>query len=221
MNSLQKYSLAALASAALIAPPALQAQMMAEDFYIKVDAGGTWMQDTDLKSFFGEPTDGARVKFEPGLRLGVGFGYNVTDWFAAELELGGTWNELDEITGADFVDATFGTAPFLVNVKLQLPGKPRVTPYIGAGAGGAFDYLDADPIAFGGTEVWGTESTVVFCAQGFAGLSFRVNDYLSLKVEYRFIYGSEPDFEGDWHDESIKFGSTYTHAVSIAADFRF
>src|SRR5256885_1731863 len=60
-------------------------------FYFKGDLGGSLTEGTyvkgDLYSPFGGPTV-ARIKFEPGARVGFAAGYQLTDWFAAEAQLG-------------------------------------------------------------------------------------------------------------------------------------
>ena len=57
--------------------------------YIKADVGGNLTPDTTLKEFFGEPlTAGSKVKFDPGVRFGIAAGYQITDWFAPEVESG-------------------------------------------------------------------------------------------------------------------------------------
>src|SRR5205807_6447818 len=57
-------------------------------WYLKADLGGNVTLDTNLKEFFGEVTPGSKVKFDPGVRVGFAGGYSLTDWFAAEGEIG-------------------------------------------------------------------------------------------------------------------------------------
>lgn len=202
-----------------------QAQERANTFYFKADAGVNWTSDADLDSFFGPVAPGSQLEFDLGPRFGVGAGYNVTDWFAAELELGFMWNEIDSITDALEVDAIFGNAPFLVNAKFELPTRGPVIPYVGAGVGASAMFIDADFIELGGTEVWGTESAVVFAYQFFGGLRVPINDQMTVGVEYRYTGTGEPDFESDWgfdhSHESIRLGRIESHSVSATFTFRF
>lgn len=133
------------------------------------------------------------------------------------------WNEIDYISGADYVDAYVGNTPFLVNLKLELPTGGPIRPYIGAGAGGSAMFLDADYIELGGTGVWGTEGTVVFAYQFFAGVRFEFAERMSLGVEYRYGGTGDPEFESDWGygDEGIRFGRIETHSVSATFTYRF
>src|ERR1700674_1390158 len=98
------------------------AQAQPDRLYLKADAGGNVTLDTELKEFFGPVTPGSKVKFEPGPRVGVAAGYQLTDWFAAEGEFGVMVNNISSITDATSVDATFSNVPFLINAKFQCPG---------------------------------------------------------------------------------------------------
>jgi opacity protein-like surface antigen len=194
-------------------------------FYFKGDAGATWVMDTDLKDFIGLETAGARVEFDPGARVGLGFGYNVTEWFAAEAELGFMANSIKNISDADRVDAVLGQAPFMINARLQLPTTCGFTSYIGAGGGGSAMYLDIDEMEIGGLGVRGTGSGVVWAYQAFAGVRYDISQTIGLSLEYRYFGTGAPEFKGDNHhhfddSESIRFGRIEGHAVSIAVQFR-
>jgi opacity protein-like surface antigen len=195
-------------------------------FYIKADAGGTITQDTDLKEFFGSVAPGTKVKFDPGFRAGVTGGYQLTDWFAGEVELGFMENRIDSITGADRVhDAWFANVPFLVNGKLQYPNSSPLTPYIGAGVGFSEALIDVDQIDLGGTSLHGDMNDTVFAWQAFAGLRYRINDQMGLSVEYRYFAADsasfQPDFTSGTPSDTMRLGRTQTHAISLAFDFRF
>lgn len=203
------------------------AQAQPEGLYLKADAGGNVTLDTDLREFFGPVTPGTKVKFDPGVRVGLAAGYQITDWFAAEGEFGMMANRISSITGADRVDnATFANVPFLVNAKFQCPGRCAITPYIGGGVGFSIAVLDADRITIGETSMRGTESSdAVFAYQAFGGLRWRINDRMGLSVEYRYFAADSPkwrtDFAFNTDTGTMRFGGTQTHAVSLAFDFRF
>src|ERR1051325_6774963 len=88
-------------------------------FYVKADLGGNITTDARLKDFFGVESPGSKVKFDPGVRLGISGGYHVTDWLGAEVETGIMANSIKSITDADRVDAVFSNVPFLANLRLQ------------------------------------------------------------------------------------------------------
>jgi opacity protein-like surface antigen len=224
MNTTKKLLVLSGIASALVVSSAF-AQNRANTFYMKADGGANWTADADLEDFFGPVAPDSKVEFEIGPRFGVAGGYNVTDWFATEFEFGFMWNEIDSITDASVVDAVFGNGPFLVNLKLELPGNSPVIPYVGAGAGGSFMFLDIDYIELGGVGVWGTENAVTFAYQFFGGVRFRINDQMSVGVEYRYTATGEPDFESDWGyhsgEDDIGLGRIESHSVSATFTFRF
>src|SRR4051794_21868980 len=90
---------AVLTGVALIWPQMASAQM--SKFYVTADAGGNLTPDITLKEFFGEPlAPNSKVKFDPGVRFGVGAGYRVTDWLGTELQSGIMANSIKSITDA-------------------------------------------------------------------------------------------------------------------------
>lgn len=226
MKALKNVAFLSAAAVILCLPQAAKSDLLAERFYMKADAGAVWVMDTDLEEFFGEVTPGAEVEFEPGPRFGFGLGYSITDWLAAEAEVGFMYNLLDNVTDSARTDALFGQMPFLLNARFQWPNAKRLIPYAGAGAGGSAMFLDADDLEIGGTQVGGTGSDVVFAWQFFGGLRYKLTDNIDLGVEYRYFGAQQPEFDGDSHgfhmgDESIEFGRIEGHALSLAVQFRF
>lgn len=197
--------------------------------YFKFDLGGTVTEDTDLKEFFDVGVSGAKVQFDPGFRLGLVGGYQVTPWFGAEFETGGMENRISSITGAGPVfihDAYFGNVPLLVNARFQFPNRSLVTPYVGAGAGGAVSFIDVDEVQVGNTFFHGSDGTAVFAWQAFAGLRFAINDSMGLSVEYHYFDAQSPSWtaehiHGFAGNDTLSFGRSRTHVASLAFDFRF
>lgn len=195
-------------------------------FYLKADIGGTSASDVRLREFFGEAlAPNAELSLDPGVRLGIRAGYGVTDWLAGEIETGVSVNNIESITGATLADGSLANVPFLLNARLHLPEKNRISPYIGGGFGVASTVLSAEDMLIGGTYFDGTVADAVFAYQGFAGLRFAINDQMGLSVEYRYLRtGSssmEPDLVVGALSDRVKLGRTETHSVSVAFDFRF
>jgi len=195
-------------------------------WYVKADAGGNLTRDTDLKEFFGPVEPGTKVKFDPGYRFGFGGGYQLTSWFAAEGEVGFMGNRINSITGATEVhDAWFMNVPFLVNARLQWPNRSLITPYIGGGVGFSEAILDVGHITLDGTSLHGDNADTVFAYQGFAGLRCRLNERMGLSLEYRYFAADPAEWRSDFAfgtaSDRMRFGSTQTHAISLAFDFRF
>jgi len=131
----------------------LTAQGQESHFYIKGDLGGNLTSDSEgsirgdpaFGYVFGARNMGFKVRFDPGERAGLACGYQISDWLAAEGEIGAMVNELN---GLGLRDGTFANVPFLFNVKLQYPNHTHWTPYIGAGLGISAAILDADILYF-------------------------------------------------------------------------
>ena len=225
-NSLKYLALAVLLAS--VSPFSAGAQ---EDWqkriYVKFDAGAAWTSTTEVKEMFGSVTPGTEVEFDLGPRLGVDFGYNVTDWFAGELEVGIMANSISKITGASEADATFLNVPVMLNARFQLPNRSIFTPYAGIGAGGASSVLDINSIEYGNTRFWGSASDAVFAWQAFAGFRVALNQNMGLGAEYRYFRSEGPSFETDygwyWNIQSdrIAFGDIETHVVSLRFDVQF
>ena len=194
-------------------------------FYVKADVGGGVTMDTDLNAFFGPVAPGSKVEFNPGLRYGLAAGYQFTHWFALEAEFGSMVTKIDQITDATQVDAWFSSVPFLVNARFQYQNSSPLTPYIGAGIGGAASILDMDYVEVNGYGVTGTASDAVFAWQAFAGLQYNLNDRMSIAVEYRFLWTDSPSWESDYYygsyNSNIRFGQIQSQSLSLAFRYRF
>ncbi len=202
-----------------------------QGFYVKGDLGGNIAQDIDLKQFFGVDTTGAKVKLDPGFRGGIAGGYQLNLYAAVEAELGVIANEISSISGPYHVhDATFANVPLLANLKVQLPSRCPLTPYVGAGLGLSEAILDVDNITYfapGGRtlSIHGSGADTVFAYQAFVGVRYALNPRMGLGVEYRFVGTDNPSWEADFHESGVsdrlKFGSSYTHNFSITFEYRF
>jgi len=203
----------------------LSAVAQSSRFYVKVDAGGNVTEDATLNEFFGPVAPNTKVKFDPGFRSGLAGGYQLTPWFAPELEVGFMENQISEITRAHVHDTWIANIPFLVNGKFQFPNSTIVTPYAGAGVGFSESWLSADHISLGGTSLHGDIYDTVFAWQAFAGLRFRINEQMGLSVEYHYFNADPTSWQADSTfgtlSDTMRMGRTQTHAISLAFDFRF
>jgi OmpA-OmpF porin, OOP family len=211
-------------AAALFTPAAATGQD--SGFYFKADAGGALTETLDLKEFFGPVLPGSKVKLDPGFRIGFEAGYNITDWFAAELELGFMSTEVKSITGASIVhDASYSNVPFLVNARLQYPNRSPFTPYIGAGVGFSEALFSVDRLTIGNTSLSGDNADTVFAYQGFAGVNCRINDRLGLGLEYRYFAAEAANWDADFAlgvpSTNMGVGRSQTHTLSLAVTYKF
>ena len=226
MKRINLTALPLVVSCGLLLAGALPAFGQAGRFYVKADVGGNLTQDTTLNEFFGPVAPNTKVKFDPGFRAGVTGGYQLTDWFAPEVEVGFLENQIDSITGVDHIhDAWFGNVPFLINGRLQYPNSSGFTPYIGAGVGFSEAMIDVQHLDLGGTSLHGSMADTVFAWQAFAGLRYRINDQMGLSLEYHYFAADGASWQADFTEntpsDTMRLGRTQTHAISLAFDFRF
>ncbi len=225
MTNTSRRLLLASACAGLGLFSALTAQAQRGLWYVKADAGGNITPNANLDEFFGPVAPGSKVQFNPGVRLGVASGYFFADWFSLEGEVGVMANNIESITDADVVDATFSNVPFLVNARFQCPRCGRFVPYIGGGLGGSFSILDANQITLNGTTLNGTMTDVVFAYQGFAGLKYKINDSMGVGVEFRYFATTSPSWEPEvvigTASDQLQFGRIQTYAISLTFDWHF
>jgi opacity protein-like surface antigen len=216
----------------LLPLPAARAEQ--NRFYLQADVGGTDARDVQLRDFFGQPiAANSEITLDPGIRFGIRGGYGLTDWLAAEVETSVSANNIDSITGASKADGSIANVPLLLNLRLHVPERNRVSPYIGGGFGMSSTILDGDNITInhasgppGSTTLDGTTTDVVFAYQGFAGLRFAINESMGLSVEYRYFRAESSNMNADLitfgvASDRVKLGRTETHSISVAFDVRF
>jgi opacity protein-like surface antigen len=192
-------------------------------FYWRTDAGAAIPMDGHVTEF-GPFSSGQRITYDTGFSFDAGFGYFFNKYVGTEVEAGWTWNYINSIEGAYTHDTYFGTGPILANVILQYPiPQTIVTPYIGAGVGGAVTLFDAHdfsrPVPGGSVSLHGSESDFVFAWQGSAGVRFDLNPKMSLGIGYRFLHTDPSTFsyESYHHGPTLDFGisSHESHIVAV------
>jgi opacity protein-like surface antigen len=226
-KSMNKHFPALLFAGTVALFPVSPVQAQLSHFYVKGDIGGNWTSDTSLKGFFGEPlAPNSKVQFDPGFRLGVTAGYQLTDWFSVEGEMGVMANEIKSVTGASKVNnASFANMPFLINVRFQYPTDSRFTPYLGGGLGGAASVISVDNLTIGQTKIDGSQSAAVFAYQAFGGLRFRLNDRMAVGIEYRYFATTDPEWQA-WttygtSSDNMSFGGAETQSISATFQYNF
>ncbi len=190
-------------------------------FYLTGGIGPAFTEETSLREFNG-PVIRTKVRVETGVQFRITAGYQITDWLAAELESGVTYNEIRSITGAIEADGSLVNAPLLANLVIQCPKKSRFTPFIGGGIGGSTAVLDAHDIILGnGNGVSGNQSDEVFAYHGFAGLRYHITEQMSVSLAYRYFGTTAPTWEADFGPGRVRFGDNQTHSVTAAFTYSF
>lgn len=196
-------------------------------FYVGADAGGALTSDTRVKEFFGPVDPGTKVRLDPGVRVGFHGGYKFTDWFGLEGETGVIANQIKSITGADISgQADLANIPFLLNARFELPhGRCPITPYFGGGAGGAASVLSIEHhIDLNDVRLRGSDASVVFAYQAFAGLRYAINDQMGIGVEYHYLATTGPDWRADasgTDTDHLRFQGVQSHTISVAFNYSF
>lgn len=214
----------AIAAAALLSSVSARGQNTG--FYLKGDLGGNITPKINLNEFFGPVAPGSKVKLDPGVRGGITGGYQLCDYFAAEAEVGFFGNRIDSVTGATQVhDASFVNVPVLLNARLQYPNRSPLMPYIGAGLGFSQTILDVDQLTVNDITLHGSDSDTVFAYQAFAGLRYALNDHMGLSLEYHYFAAESAHWRADFSfgtpSDTVSFGPSRSHSLSIAFDYRF
>ncbi len=194
-------------------------------FYMKADAGVVAAKDVALNEYLGPIPANAKISFDPGVRLGFRAGYGFTDWFAGEIETGIIANNIDNISGVATteVNGTFAKIPLLLNGRINLPNKYRVSPYIGAGAGIANTILTANDIVVAGNGMNGSVTDTVFVWQAFAGFRIALGEKTALNIGYHYLNAAPSDMrtEDSLATDRIRLGRSETHAVTVAFEWSF
>jgi len=208
--------------------PASQAGL--NGFYAKAGVGATEAEDVELKSYFGQTiAPNSQITLDPGVRVGLHFGYELLDFLAAEAETGFSVNQLDTVTGANDADGYLSQVPLLINAKLHLPVDYPVSPYAGAGFGFSSTIFTADNLNIGGTVYDGTSADVVFAYQFFAGIDIKVAEHMSVGAEYRYLHTGDAKLEAEDYrytgtpplSDEMHLGTSEIHSVSVTFTYRF
>jgi OmpA-OmpF porin, OOP family len=174
--------------------------------YKNKDAGGTVKTSTDVGY---------------GLLGQVGYGFGP---IRLEGELGWRQNDMDRLKGpggtAD-LRGNLGVLSLMANAYYDFNTGTKLTPYVGVGAGGA--WVNADKIKSKATDaVLLDDSTTSFAYQGIAGVSYAINNQLSLKADYRYFATPQVEIKEPAAIGGGKDKFTYTsHAIMVGFTYKF
>ena len=184
------------------------------------ELGGTFMENSELESFFDESVSHNEVEFEPGFRAAMGIGKELTRYVAIEAEGAFHYNSIRSIKDATSDDGELYQVPVFGNLVLQFPNRTRLVPVIGGGVGAVFSMLHADEIALGASEFSETEEAWSFAFQGFAGLLYSFRDDMALGLTYHYVNADGPTWNGR-SGEDIEIDRLVTHSLGLTFSFRF
>jgi opacity protein-like surface antigen len=212
-------SLATTASAVFLASAAIARPDGAQNFYVTADAGAVFQQNAT----FTEQGFGQNVTFNPGARIDLALGYNLSDTLGLEFEPGFMWNSVDSLHGVS-VDSwgeslDLYSVPLMFNVVYRFQTDTKWTPYVGAGIG-------ADIVTFDGSTRYfnASDTTVAFAYQAEVGLKYELSDRAFVDLGYKFFGSTDQDFSLGLpynHTDNVSFGSIYVHGIFASFTLNF
>lgn len=214
------------------APP-VHHKISTSGWYLRGDIDYHW-SDVDGIDYitYGPPAGTASFTthdLDSSWSIGGGVGYKVNkylrtdltvDWFADADFLGSTPGACGAVCSTDVT--SMSALLVLANAYVDLGTWHRVTPYVGAGIGGAYvDWDDlSNTIIGGGTTVHAGASGWRFAYALMAGASYCINDHFDADVGYRYshIEGGRmfefaptvgPGFDRDITTHEVRAGLRY------------
>jgi opacity protein-like surface antigen len=218
-------------------------------WYLRGDVGITNQQVDDFSSpIFDLPGNDFDVQFndfDASAFVGLGVGYRFNRWVRADItgeyRAKSDFNGLDYYTdaglpsgiGANVYEGNKSEWLLLANAYIDLPTFGIMTPFIGAGVGGArvkiADFSDFNPVVPGtATGVSGDTSTWNFAWALYAGLAFEVTPQWTFEVGYRYLNLGDADTEdlltpagGNFQNNPYHFDDITSHDVKVGVRYQF
>ncbi|MDR3439980.1 OmpA family protein [Telmatospirillum sp.] len=202
-------------SAGLVIGIASAAQAQTDGWYAGVEAGPAVAPTIKFKDGSKTWKENQDIGYAVLGQVGYGFGP-----MRVEGELGWRSNDVDTVkqpfngaTGHGSLNASSAMA----NAYYDFHNESRFTPYLGVGAGGVD--VSADKIRANGT-TFSNKDHFAPAYQGIAGISYALDNNLSLKADYHYLHtvmGSlkeDPSYgsgksKGDYTSHALLFGVTY------------
>src|SRR6185369_629283 len=107
------------------------------------------------------------------------------------------------------------------NVVLKYPNRTGFVPVIGAGAGAHWSVFDAQNVTFGATTLRSNEETWTFGYQGYAGLTYKFQENMSLGLFYHYSVVDGPSWGFPETEGNFKLNSLRTHTVALTFGWYF
>ena len=169
-------ALCAAASCLAFAPPVL-----AQSYYVQLDGGAVFREDDDFDG-------GGDIEYDVGEVFGGRVGVHLGNGIRVELDVAYSENDVDELGGVDLaLEADVAAVTFGVGAYVDVGQLGALTPYLGAGIGGAYRELDTD---FGSDD----EDTGL-AAHGEVGLSLDITPNIAVVPHYRYVWLGEVNDE--------------------------
>jgi outer membrane protein OmpA-like peptidoglycan-associated protein len=208
----------AVIAAGLVAGLCTAASAQTDGWYAGAEAGVNFVP----KLKFRMPDNNTWTqKQNPGYAIGgdVGYGFGPV---RVEGELTWRQNGLDKINdnlGTASAGGNINAVSVMGNVFYDVDTGTKFTPYVGVGAGGI--NLDEDNVTARGVTLT-KDSDLRFAYQGIAGVSYAVNEQLSIKADYHYIRADEARFTTETaYDGNVGKGAYQAHSVMVGFTWHF
>ncbi len=173
----------AVAAALLVLPLASQAQTLQyPGFYAGVEAGGNYMFQSGVGTPFGQSSLYPAIGYSFGGMIGY-------DFVGPRVELEGLYNNSKAtVSGASQgFGATKDEIAVMANILYDFNAGGTIVPYIGAGAGVAFEKVSA---------LNAQDNNTVFAYQGIVGVGYNIDSQFRVNLEGRYFGTSTPTMQG-------------------------
>lgn len=188
----------------------------AEGFYIGADAGVSFPFSTKAKNNANH-TQKEKINFDDGFVADAVLGYDFGNNIRGEFDFGYRNFDIDKIAG-EKVKGSIDSFAFMGNVYYDFNNKSKFTPFVGVGAGLAYNKVDKKNDMSG--------SSTKPALQGMVGLAYNFTDSWSASIAYRYFttFSQEAKYEGvkgkyNFETQEILFGVRYTFNVDKAKTY--
>ena len=216
---MKNYILAGVLGAGCVLSQAWGQERIEPRPYIRGNFGLAITEDADVHAFPG--AGDVRFDFDPGIHFNFAGGAMFGDYFALEAETGFIINEIDSISGFNDVDAWLSQVPLLINMRFEFKNQTGLTPFVGAGAGGAIIGISIDHARSSTTSLDGDDADWVFAWQAFGGVKYELNDQLSVGVMYKYFWADDAKWQVEGGFPDIRFDGTRSHLISAVVNYKF
>jgi outer membrane protein OmpA-like peptidoglycan-associated protein len=214
MKRIQTLALGA-AAIVLLGSAAQAAEAPRAGWYVGLDNIVGMQTESDSK--VGGATD--IVKYNAGWGVSGSGGYAYGNGIRTELEVAYRRNQVDSIKGpgsASPYDGHIRNINFMGNVLYDFATGTRLTPYIGAGVGGALVNAE-DMYTINGRTL--DSERFMFAYQGIAGVQLALDHNWSFTTDYRYVRTLDPKFKTNLGDKATTENAS--HNVLIGLRYQF
>lgn len=217
------HRVAAVGATALLAAMSGHAQVadaIASHLYIGAEGGVALAQNMAIRDGTGFNGAGGDVKFQTGWRADGYVGYNVCRYFAAQLDSGAIWNNINTIGDqplSGVASAHLEQVPVVAEGIFRYP-LGRFKPYLLGGAGADFGCFKGNLQSLGGPPNYNdTDST--FAYEGGIGFTYSLTRHLDVGAAYKFFGTTDHGWTSG--GIALKTGGTMEHTFDATLSWRF